>query len=133
MFLILILIAVLYKLIPTIKKKKEEKRLAYMQSEEGRFKGLLDACQGSDARALYHDLYHWLEVASPKLSRLGFRGMGEVQPSFSASLRELEAVLSVPQQSFDKIRFTVELKKFRDMLLKEQQHAKQGLPEKINP
>lgn len=133
LFLILILMAVLYKLIPTIQKKKEKAKMVYMQSEEGRFKGLLDACQGSDVNALYHAFYHWLEVASPKLSRLGFRGIEEVQPSFSVSLREFEAALSVPQQSFDKIRFTAELKKFRELLLQEQEHAKQGLPDTINP
>ena len=133
LFLILMLIAVLYKFIPIIQKKKEEAKIVYMQSEEGRFRSLLYACQGSDARTLYHDLYYWLEVASPKLSRLGFRGIEEAQPSFSGSLGELEAVLSVQEQSFDKIRFTAELKKFREMLLKEQQQAKQGLPDKINP
>jgi len=132
-FLILILIAVLYKFIPYIQKKKEEAKIVYMQSEEGRFKGLLDTCQGSDARTLYHDFYYWLEVASPKLSRLGFRGIGEVQPSFLVSLRELEEVVSVPEQTFDKIRFTKELKKFREILLKQQQNRQKGLPQNINP
>ncbi len=130
---ILILIGVLYKLIPTIQKKKAEKRVAYIQSEEGRFKTLLDSCQGSDAAALYHDFYYWLEVADPKLSRVGFRGISEVQPSFSKALSQLEEVLTVPELSYDKRGFINELKKFREVLLKQQQVRQESLPQNINP
>lgn len=131
--LILILIGVLYKFIPYIQKKKAEKKLAYMQSEEGRFKTLLDSCQGSDMATLYHDLYVWLEVADPKLSRVGFRGISELQPSFSKALSQLEEVLAVPEQSFDKTDFVNELTKFREMLHNQQQVSEQGLPQNINP
>lgn len=131
--LILILIVVLSKLIPTIKKKKIEKKVAIMQSEEGKFKRLLATSKGDDMAQLYNDFYTWLKVADPKLARAGFRGVVEVQASFSAPLGELEAVLSVPQQTFDKIRFTAELKKFRERLLQVHQHEKQGLPDTINP
>ncbi|WP_415408021.1 hypothetical protein ACLHDG_05680 [Sulfurovum sp. CS9] len=131
--LILILIGVLYKLIPYIQKKKAEKKVAYMQSEEGRFKTLLDSCQDSDMTTLYHDFYSWLEVADPKLSRVGFRGITEVQPSFRDALHELEEVLVDPQQTFDKKNFINELTKFREVLLKQQQVRQEGLPENINP
>lgn len=130
---ILILIGILYKLIPYIQKKKAEKRVAYIESEEGRFKTLLDSCQGSDAAALYHDFYYWLEVADPKLSRVGFRGISEVQPSFSKALSQLEEVLAVPELSFDKTGFINELTKFREVLLKQQQVREQSLPQNINP
>lgn len=131
--LILILIGVLYKLIPYIQKKKAEEKLAYMQSEEGRFKTLLDSCQDSDIATLYHDFYSWLEVADPKLSRVGFRGISEVQPSFSKALSALEEVLADPQRSFDKTGFINELEKFRALLLEQQQVREQGLPQNINP
>ena len=131
--LILILIGILYKLISYIQKKKAEKRVAYMQSEEGRFKTLLDSCQGSDAAALYQDFYYWLEVADPKLSRVGFRGISELQTSFSKALSQLEEVLVVPERSFDKIGFINELTKFREVLLKQQQVRRESLPQNINP
>ena len=130
---ILILIGILYKFIPYIQNKKAEKRVVYMQSEEGRFKTLLDSCQDSDMATLYHDLYSWMEVVDPKLSRVGFRGMSEVQPSFSVPLRELEEVLAVPERSFDKTGFMYELKKFRELLLGQQQAREEGLPQNINP
>jgi len=131
---IIILIGVLYKLIPYIQKKKTEKKLAYMHSEEGRFKRVLDICEGSDDRAtLYHDLYDWLKVADPNLSRVGFKGICEVQLSFCDALRELEEVLVDPQRSFDKKNFINELTKFREVLLKQQQVRQESLPQNINP
>ena len=130
---ILILIGVLYKFIPYIQKKKAEKKLTYMQSEEGRFKRVLDTCEGSDVATLYHDFYYWLEVADPKLSRVGFRGICEVQPSFCDPLRELEEPLVDPQRSFDKTDFINELTKFREVLLKQQQVRQESLPQNINP
>jgi len=129
-----VLLLLFYRLYaPSLKRWLHHRKKVYEESEEGRFKGLLEACQGNDVNAIYHAFYVWLELASPKLSRLGFRGIEEVQPSFSVSLRELEAVLSVREQSFDKMRFISEVKKLRERLLKEQQHTEQGLPSTINP
>ncbi len=82
---------------------------------------------------LYHDFYSWLEVADINLSRVGFRSIREVQPSFSKALSQLEEVLADPQRSFDKTSFINELTKFREVLLKRQQVREHGLPEKINP
>ena len=131
--LILIVIGVLYKFIPTIQKKKAEKKVAYMQSEEGHFKNLLYTCQGNDRVKLYHDLYDWLNVADIDLSRAGFRGICEVQLSFCDPLRELEEVLVDPERSFDKTNFISELTKFREVLLKQQQVRQESLPQNINP
>ena len=133
LLVILILIAVLYKLIPTIQKKKAEKKLAYSQSEEGRFKTLLHTCQGNDTAKLYHDFYYWLDVADPTLSRVGFSGIIEVQPSFSASLQELDTILAMPEQEFNKEKFSIELKKLRETLLQHKKNKQQGLPSNINP
>ena len=130
---LLILLIVLTKVYPKFEAWKLKKKLAYQESEEGRFKSLLDACQGNDVNALYHTFYTWLEVASPKLSRLGFRGVEEVQPSFSESLNALEAALAIPEQSFDQKHFISEVTKLRERLLKELQHTGQALPSTINP
>lgn len=128
-----ILLIAFYKIYPSIKRWRERQELAYKQSEEGCFKSLLDACQKDNINTLYHNFYSWLQVSSPTLSRLGFRGIGEAQPSFSESLRELEAALSDKQKTFDTIGFMDELKKLRDALLKEQKNNKQSLPKNINP
>jgi len=123
-----------YKLLsPRYHRYKVKRQETYTQSEEGKFDLLLESLKDDDAPGIYRDFYQWLEVASPKLSRLGFRGIGEVQPSFSESLLEFEEVLSVPQQTFEKIRFTTELKKLREVLIQDQQRVKQGLPDHINP
>ncbi len=81
----------------------------------------------------YQDFYHWLEVADPKLSRAGFRGISKLQPSFSNSLSQLERVLADPQQTFDKTVFVDELKQFREALLKQHEFRQRGLMENINP
>jgi len=131
--LILTLIAVLSKLIPYIKKNKIEKRVAYKQSEEGKFKRLLTTSKGDDMSKLYRDFYTWLEVIDPKLSRGGFRGIVEVQPSFSTVLEELETALVEPEKVVDKKNFSHELIKLREALLKESQFKEQGLSKEINP
>ncbi|WP_373030859.1 hypothetical protein [Sulfurovum sp.] len=111
----------LYIIYPYIKRWREKQELAYIQSEEGRFKSLLDACEEGDVNTLYDNFYFWLQVSSPKLSRLGFRGIEEVQPSFLKSLRELETLLSSQQKTFDTIAFISELKQLRKTLLKAQE------------
>ena len=76
-------------------------------------------------------IFIWLLPSS--LSRAGFKGICEVQPSFSEMLHALETSLSVPQKSIDRTAFTLELQKLRKMLLKEQHVEVQGLPRTINP
>jgi len=131
---VMAVVAILFMLFASkIRHYLEERKRRVEESEKGKFDVLLNSLDNDNAQDIYRDFYHWIEVTSPTLSRLGFRGIGEVQPSFSVSLRELEAVLSVPEQTFDKIGFTRELKKFREMLLKDQKRAKQDFPDKINP
>jgi len=43
------------------------------------------------------------------------------------------SVLTVPEQAFDKMGFVNELKKFRELLLKQNKLKQQGLPSIINP
>ena len=130
---IFILIAILYKFIPYIQKKNVEKKVATMQSEEGKFKRLLVAAKGDNMAHLYRDLYAWLEVADPKLSRGGFRSVVEVQPSFSTVLKDLETALVEPEKAFDNKKFDHELIKLRKVLLQQSTDRQEGLPQKINP
>lgn len=131
--LILILIAVLSKLIPYIQKRNVEKKVAYKQSEEGKFKQLLATSKGDDMAKFYSDFYTWLEVADLKLSRGGFRGIIEVQPSFSTVLEDLEIALVESEKVLDKKEFGHELLKLREVLLQQGKDRQEGLPQKINP
>ena len=130
---IFILITALYKLIPYIQKKNVEKKVATMQSEEGKFRRLLATSKGDDMAQLYSDFYTWMEVADPKLSRAGFRGIVEVQPSFLTVLEDLETALVEPKKIFDNKQFGHELMKLRKMLLQQGRDRQQGLPQNINP
>lgn len=130
---IFILIALLYKFIPYIQKKNVEKKVARMQREEGKFERLLATAKEDDMAQLYRDLYAWLEVADLKLSRGGFRGIIEVQPSFSTVLKDLETVLVEPEKAFDNKKFEHELIKLREVLLQQEKDRQQGLPQNINP
>ena len=94
---------------------------------------LLSTLKKDDAPGVYRDFYHWLSVASPELGRGGFSAIISEQPSFERSLHELDEVLAVPKQLFDKTGFTVELKKFREVLMKQNEKKEQGLPSDINP
>ena len=129
----LLLILLVYRLYPYIKIRKEQHKLAYMQSEKGRFEQLMLTLKGDDMTKSYTDLYHWLQIASPALSKGGFRAIVEVQPSFENSLQVFEKVLAGHEEVFDKVTFRNELEKFREVLLKESQFKEQGLPKEINP
>jgi len=130
----LFLLLILYKIFGSkVRDYLNERKRMYAESEAGHFNTLLDTCQGNDLSKLYQDLYSWLEVAEPKLSRVGFKGISEIQPSFSKALLELEKVLTMPEQAFDRIGFMNELEKFRELLLKQNKIKQQGLPSSINP
>jgi len=126
-------ILILYKFYPYIKKWRVEKKRLYIESEEGRFKLLLDTCKDDDMTELYKHFYYWLEVADPKLSRSGFSGIRKVQSSFSNSLQEFEEVLITSEKVFDKMHFITELKKLRKMLLEEHKNKQRSLLKNINP
>jgi hypothetical protein len=131
---ILLSLLILYRVFGSkVRNYIKERKQLYKESEAGRFNTLLDACQDNDTSKLYKDLYRWLEAADPKLARVGFRGMSEQQPSFSKALSQLEERLAIPERAFDTTGFVNELKKFRELLLKQKKIKQQGLPSSINP
>ncbi len=131
---IVFLLLILYKIFAsTVSAFLSKRKRVYELSEAGKFDAVLNSIKNDDSSGVYRDFYQWLTVASPKLSRLGFRGIEKIQPSFSASLRELEVALSVQQKAFDTTGFINEVKKLRTTLLKEQRNSKQVLPKNINP
>ena len=131
--LVILSMGILYKMIPYIKRKRADKKRLYIKSEEGRFKALLESCQSANMATLYHALYYWLEVADPKLSKAGFKGISKVQPSLHGPLLEVEKGLVDPQQIFDKTHFIKEVKIFRQVLLKQEKIRHESLPKNINP
>jgi len=131
---ILLFLLILYRVFGSkVRNYIKERKQLYKESEAGYFNTLLHACQDNDTSKLYRDLYRWLKVADPKLARVGFRGISELQPSFSKTLSQLEEKLAVPERAFDKTDFIKELKKLRERLLEQHQYGKQGLPQSINP
>lgn len=131
---IVFILLILYKIFgSTVRAYLSKRKRVYKLSEAGKFDAVLNSIKNDDTSGVYRDFYQWLTVASPKLSRLGFRGIEKIQPSFSVSLRELEEVLSVKEKTFDTIGFINEVKKLRTRLLKEQKNSKQSLPKNINP
>ena len=130
----LVFLFMLYKIFGAkVRTYMDERKTIYSLSEEGHFKSLLESCQDNSVTNIYHTFYDWLEVADPELSRAGFKGLCEVQPSFCNMLNALETALVVPEQTVDSTTFTEELQKLRKMLLKKQHLKVQGLPGKINP
>ena len=111
---------------------KERKRM-YELSEEGKFSVLLVCIEGNDTRGIYKHLYDWLMSIAPSLARGGFKSIEQVQPSFTESLRELEALLSDTGQIFDKTAFKQEVEKLREALLTEQKQTLSALAKFINP
>ena len=129
-----LLLLIGYKLLsPVYYRYMQKREEAYRMSEKGKFAVLLKSIKSNDTPGIYRDLYQWLTVISPELAKSGFRGIAEVQASFSVSLAELEAALSDPERTFDKRGFASELKKLRETLLKEQQRTEQGLQKTLNP
>ena len=130
----LFLLVLLYILFASkVQAYVRERKRVYALSEEGRFKMLLESCHEDNATKMYHHLYYWLDLASPQLSRAGFRGIVTLQPSFSKTLYEFEEMLSREEQIFDKTSFMHELKKLRMFLLAAQVRSEEYLPKNINP
>jgi len=130
----LLLLFILYKIFGAkVREYMSERKRVYALSEEGRFKALLESCHNDSMNNVYHAFYDWLEVADPSLSRRGFKGITEIQPSFSEMLHALETSLAMPQTTVDRVPFIQELQKLRNMLLQKQHVMVQGLPGMINP
>lgn len=130
----LILLLILYVLFASkVRDYLKERKRMYVLSESGKFSALLECVEENDTRGIYKHLYDWLMSIAPAIARDGFKGIEEVQPSFSESLHELEAILSDPEHTFDKTAFTDEVEKLRKRLLTEEKRTQQTLAEYLNP
>lgn len=130
----LILLLILYLLFASkVRDYLKERKRMYVLSESGKFSALLECIEKNDTRGIYKHLYDWLMSIAPEIARDGFKGIEEVQPSFSVPLHELEAILSDPEHTFDKTAFAHEVKKLRERLLTEEKRTQQALAEYINP
>jgi hypothetical protein len=134
--LIALILFLLYKLFASLLKRYITKRKKlYEESEEGQFKALLDSIEKNDIPIIYKDLYSWLAVVSPEISKGGFREIKKVYPALYESLCAFENTLIDPHSHFDIIVFSNELKLFRKKLLKQYENeSKNGaLVSYINP
>ncbi len=116
-----------------IRNYRQERRRRYVESEEGKFDGLLASIKANDVSGIYMHLYHWLGVIAPELSRGGFSALVKKQPSFESSLQQLEEKVLDSSQRLDTVYFTQELRKLRASLWEGKQGEIHSLPKKINP
>lgn len=131
---ILIVLLIFYAMFASkIKGYLKERKRMYVLSESGKFSALLVCIEGNDTKGIYKHLYDWLMSIAPAVARGGFKAIEQVQPSFSESLRELEALLSGSEHTFDKRVFKHEVEKLREELLTEQKHTLSALAKSINP
>ncbi len=133
-FIVLIMLVMLYVLFASkVRNYLKERKRVHLISEAGKYAALVASIEKNDMRIIYQELYDWIMTIDPVLARSGFKGIAELQPSFSKSLLEFDALLSDTKQTFDKVTFINELKKLRERLLKEQKESKHSLPKNINP
>jgi len=130
LLLLLLLLMLVYAVYPYYKRGLKNRKLAYENSEEGRYKKLLLSSSNSD---LYANFYFWLECISPKTAKVGFRGLSALQPSFESNLSELENALAKQNQVFSKDKFFTELKILREYLQNIEKNKAEGLPKELNP
>ena len=131
--IILLLITLLYRAYPLLKKRQKRQKELYNQSEAGLFETLQKSCQDADAKQLYRDFYSWLESADTELYRLGFTGIGEAYPFMADSLTKLESALSDEERGFESSEFCREVQRFREELLRSREDEESGLMDGINP
>jgi len=131
--IILLLITLLYRAYPLLKKRRERQRELYAQSEAGLFDLLQKSCQDAEPKQLYRTFYTWLESANPELCRLGFAGISDAYPSMIDSLTKLENALSQKENNFDNKEFCTQLEVFREELLTSKDDKKSALIDGINP
>ena len=130
----LLLLFILYKIFGSkVRDYMNERKRVYALSESGKYSVLLASIKDNDVPGIYKPIYSWLLTIAPELTRGGFSTIIEEQPSFETSLYELEEKMLYQKQTFDEIRFTNELKKLRESLLKQQEVSHSSLPENINP
>ncbi len=133
MVLVLILLLLWYFLAPVLKRYRLEKKAAYEASEEGRFKALINTLKSARLSESYTGFYAWLSVLDPALAEGGFRGIGQMYPSFEKPLEDFENALTEPDNTFDVDAFIRVLKVFREDILSVKKEERSSLPEKLNP
>lgn len=129
-----LVIVILYFIFASkIRKIKQERLRMYEQSEAGKFDALLSTLKSGDLSVINRQLYIWLLSASPELVRGGVKTIETVQPSFAETLKAFDQAVIDPDNDFDSVRFSSELKSFREKLLEEKKSNEEGLPLTINP
>lgn len=131
---ILLLSVLLYLLFASkIQQFRKERKCRFEESEAGKFAALLLSVESGDRRAIDRRYYLWLLSIDTELARGGMKSIEIIQPSFAETLKEFDQGLVDPDIGFDSVRFSSELKMFREKLLQETQRVKEGLPVTINP
>ncbi|MBL0708773.1 MAG: BatD family protein [Sulfurimonas sp.] len=130
----IIVLLIIYKLTsPYIKKCLLHRKESYQKSEKSKFNNLVKSLKTQNYPEVYSNLYRWVSTLSPHLLESGFEGIIKIQPSSSQALSQLENILVKPEIDFDRSNFLYELKKFREVLLKQEESKKYSLEKNINP
>jgi len=111
----------------------QERKRKYQESEAGIFEQLLTSVKSDDLIAIDRQYYLWLLSIDPELARGGIRAVETIYPSFAEVLKELDEVMVETEREFDRMRFTRELKLFREKILQTKKSVKKGLAVTINP
>ena len=132
--LALVVLSILYIIfVPKIRYYKEERKIRYKESEAGKFALLSTCVELNDAPCIYKYIYIWLASIAPEMTRNGFKGIEDVEPSFADALKSLDLALVNRNTEFDNVEFAEALKEFRNKLLVQKEEIKEGLPKTINP
>ena len=131
---VLLVIVMLYLIFASkIRRIRKERMRMYEESEAGKFAALLSMIESGNVSAIDKQFYLWLLSASPELIRGGMKSIEMIDPSFAEVLREFDQSVINIDRGFDGLKFSSELKRFREKLLKDKESTKQGLPVTINP
>jgi len=122
-----------YFLRPVLKRYRLQKKAAYEVSEEGRFKTLINTLKSGTLSESYTDFYAWSSELDPALTEGGFRGIGQMYPSFEKPLKDFENALTESANTFDVDAFIKALKAFREDLLSVKEEEQSPLVVQLNP
>lgn len=125
---LLVFLIVIYLSYPKLRAHKCERDRLYHESEEGRYKTLLNSQSNKE---LYRNFYIWLDSANIEVSRGGFKAVIDIQPSFKESLENVQKNLVDENIIFDKKTFLSELSILRKKII--QNKNKEALASTINP
>lgn len=116
-----------------IQQFRKERTRKFEQSEVGKFAALLSAIGSGDLSAVDRHFYIWLLAAAPELKGGGIKSIKMIHPSFAETLKAFYQGMVDPDIGFDSMRFSGELKSFREKLLQQKKSVEEGLPVAINP